>query len=135
MTERNTRVLVVDDEPRLAAAVHRILEMEGYRVATATDGATAVRLVLKDEPDVILLDLMMPGMDGREVCRRVREVSSRTRIIYFTAKAEPAGPLQLRQLKGEADGLIAKPASARAILSQVSKVIRHGSQDSEEEIG
>ena len=131
MTERNTHVLVVDDEPHLCAAVHRILENEGYDVASTTDGETAVQLARENEPDVILLDLMMPGMDGREVRRRIREVTDRARVIYFTAKAEPAGSMNLQQLRGEADGLIAKPASTRTILSKVSKVMEMDRPDDE----
>jgi DNA-binding response OmpR family regulator len=118
-------VLVVDDEPHLCNGLRRILEKEGYEVSTAQDGQTALGLVDVRTPDVILLDLMMPGLDGREVCRRVREVAPATQVIYFTAKAEPVDPTVLRHLRAEADAFITKPATSRQILAKVSSVLRH----------
>lgn len=117
-------VLVVDDELHMCNVLRRILENEGYKVITAPDGETALRLIKEKEPDVILLDLMMPGIDGREVCRRVREFSTSTQIIYFTAKAEPVDPLKLKELRSEADAFITKPASSKQILSRVSRVLQ-----------
>ncbi len=81
MVSESARVLVVDDEPNLCVAVRRILEMGGYSVTTATDGQTALQLVQEIKPDVVLLDLMMPGLGGRDVSRRIRESGSDTRII------------------------------------------------------
>ena len=117
-------VLVVDDELNLCNVLRRILEQEGYRVITASDGETALRIVRENNPDVILLDLVMPGIDGQEVCRRVREFSPSTLIIYFTAKMEPVDSLQLRRLRGEADAFLAKPASSKQILSSVNGVLQ-----------
>ncbi len=82
----NIKILVVDDEPYICDVMRRILEIGGYRVTTASSGKTALELVKEDRPDVVLLDLMMPGMDGREICRRVRKIAPETRIIYFTGK-------------------------------------------------
>ncbi len=95
MATSNPLVLVVDDEPRMCDVIERILKQEGYKVITALDGMAALQLVKEKGPDVILLDLMMPGIDGREVCRRVRELSTKTQIIYFTAKAE-SDPAKLK---------------------------------------
>jgi two-component system alkaline phosphatase synthesis response regulator PhoP len=117
-------VLVVDDELHMCNVLRRILEKEGYKVITAPDGETALRIIKEKKPDVILLDLMMPGIDGREVCRRVREFSTPTQIIYFTAKAEPIDPLKLKELRSEADAFITKPASSKQILSRVSRVLQ-----------
>ncbi|GAF74864.1 unnamed protein product, partial [marine sediment metagenome] len=83
MATSSPQVLIVDDEPRLCSALRRILEKEGYKVITAPDGETALRLTQEKKPDVILLDIVMPGTDGRDVCRRVREFSTTTQIIYF----------------------------------------------------
>jgi len=117
-------ILVVDDEPQLCIALHRILKMEGYDVRTASDGETALGMVREKQPDVVLLDVAMPGMDGREVCRRVRECATGTHVIYFTAKSGAFHPEMLRELKREADAFLAKPASSKQILSQVSNVLR-----------
>ena len=117
-------VLVVDDELHMCNILRRVLEKEGYEAITAPDGETALRRIEERAPDVILLDLMMPGIDGREVCRRVREFSTTIQIIYFTAKAELINPLELRELRSEADGFIAKPATSKQILSSVSRMLR-----------
>ena len=117
-------VMVVDDEPHLCNGLRRVLEKEGYEVSTAQDGQAALGLIDKRMPDVILLDLMMPGMDGREVCRRIHEASPTTKVIYFTAKAKPIDPAVFRQLRTEADAFITKPATSRQIISQVGNVLR-----------
>ena len=122
MTKSSPLVLVVDDEPQLCEVLRRILEKEGYDVITTQDGETALRLIKQKKPDVILLDIVMPGMDGREVCRRTRELSTSTPIIYFTARAE-LDPLKLKELRHEADAFIVKPATGKQILSKVSKVL------------
>ena len=78
MVAGNPQILVVDDELHMCNVLRRILEKEGYRVITAPDGKSALQLIKEKKPDVILLDLMMPGIDGREVCHRVREISTTT---------------------------------------------------------
>lgn len=123
MVRSNSLVLVVDDEPNLCNVLRRILEREGYQVLTAPDGETALRLIKRNEPDVVLLDLMMPGIDGREVCWRIREFSPKTRIIYFTAKAELTSTLGAKELYKGADGFIAKPATSKRILSTVDSIL------------
>ncbi len=117
-------VLVIDDEPRLCNVLRCILEQEGYRVITAPDGETALRLIKETKPDVILLDLTMPGIDGREVSQRVPELSVSTRIIYMTARADPIAPSELKGVHREADAFIAKPATSKQILSTVSRVLQ-----------
>lgn len=116
-------VLVVDDEPQIRDLLCRILEQEGYRVMVAIDGDTALQLTRENTPDLILLDLMMPGMNGREVCRTVRELSPLTQIVYFTGKTDPINPLKFKALLNEADAFITKPASSRQIVSTISRVL------------
>ncbi|MBL7165077.1 MAG: response regulator [Dehalococcoidales bacterium] len=123
MVTGNAEILIVDDEPHLCDVLHRILTREGYQVRTAPDGETALELCRQKAPDVLLLDVMMPGMDGREVCRRVRESEVATHIIYFTARTDSAGLPKLRQLRHEADALIAKPCTTKMILSKVRNVL------------
>ncbi len=82
-------VLVVDDEPTISEIVSRYLERAGYETQTADDGAEALEAIGRFRPDLVVLDLMMPGIDGLEVLRRVRErPASRTAVILLTAKGE-----------------------------------------------
>ncbi len=127
MATNNALVLVVDDEPRMCDVIERILKQEGYQVITASNGNIALQLTKEKEPDLILLDLIMPGIDGREVCLRVREFSPKTQIIYFTAKVEP-DPLALKELRSEADAFITKPATSKQILSRISSVLEGARQ-------
>ncbi len=124
MTAKSAHVLVVDDEPHLCVALSRILEKGGYRVTTTTNGQTALELIEEKRPDVVLLDLMMPGLDGREVCRRIRQSGMEVRVIYFTAKADASDPAKLKELRKEADDLLVKPATSRQIISKVSSVLQ-----------
>ncbi len=102
--------------------LRRVLETGGYRVTTASSGKTALELIKEDRPDVVLLDFMMPGMNGREVCRRVRDIAPITRIIYFTGKVE-FDASQSKELHHEADAVISKPATSKKILSTIGKVL------------
>jgi len=122
MIKNSCEILVVDDELHMCNILSRMLENEGYKVRTASDGKKALQLTKNKEPDLILLDLMMPGINGREVCRIVREFSPNTRIIYFTAKME-SDPRVLKELRSEADAFIAKPATSKQILSKVSSLL------------
>ncbi len=117
-------VLVVDDEPLMRNILRRILTEAGYKVIRASNGQAALKLVKAKKPDVILLDLVMPEMDGREVCRRVREFSTASRIIYLTGKAAPTDPSELKEFRREADAFISKPATSRQVLSKVSAVMK-----------
>ncbi len=127
MVTTSPLVLIVDDELHMCTILRRILKKEGYRVITAPDGETAFQFIREEEPDVILFDLLMPGIDGREVCRRVREFFPKTQIIYFTAKVE-SDPLALKELRSEADAFITKPATSKQILSRVSSVLEGAKQ-------
>ena len=123
MVKTNTLVMVVDDEPSMCDILQRILTKDGYKVITASDGKRALKLAKEKKPDVILLDLMLPGIDGREVCPRVREFSAASRIIYLTAKAAPTDPSELKEFLTEVDAFIAKPATSKQILSTASRVL------------
>ena len=123
MITGNPLILVVDDEPHMCNILSRILKKDGYKAITANDGETALQLIEENNPDVILLDIMMPGINGREVCHRVRGLPIATQIIYFTAKIEPLAPSKLKKIRAEADAFITKPATSRQILSKVSSVL------------
>jgi len=129
MVRSNPLVLVVDDEPHMRNVLQRILENEGYGVVTAPNGDRALRVVKELEPDIIVLDVMMPGIDGREVCHKARALSKAIQIIYFTAKIGPNNPVELKELRREADGFIAKPATSKQILSKVGSVLQSSHRD------
>jgi DNA-binding response OmpR family regulator len=114
-------ILVVDDEPRYLRLVEVNLVTDGYQVETATDGQQAVDAVAQEQPDLILLDVMMPVMDGFTACERIREFSS-VPIIIVTAKGEERD--RVRGLDAGADDYIVKPFSAQELLARVRAVLR-----------
>ena len=81
-----TKVLVVDDEPAVREAVVRVLRIEGFDVDSAADGREAMRTLVSTRPDAVLLDVLMPELDGLEVCRRMRDTGDRTPILMLTAR-------------------------------------------------
>jgi DNA-binding response OmpR family regulator len=115
------RVLAVDDEPRYLEIIRFNLETAGFRVACAASGEEALELVAADEPDLIVLDLMLPGIDGFDVCRSVRERSS-CPIIMLTARG--AEEDKVRGLRLGADDYVTKPFSAQELLARVEAVLR-----------
>ena len=116
-----TTILVVDDERRYRDLLQMNLTRRGYRVLQAADGLSALNQVELEAPDLIMLDLMLPDMDGYEVCRRIREYSS-VPIIMLTAKAEPSQ--KVRGLAIGADDYVTKPFSAEEVLARVVAVLR-----------
>jgi two-component system KDP operon response regulator KdpE len=114
-------VLVVDDEPRLAEAVSMNLEVEGFQVSTASTGRDALKRVTADLPDLVILDVMMPEMDGFETLRRIREVST-VPVIMLTVKGEEAD--KARGLDLGADDYVTKPFGPRELVSRVKAVLR-----------
>jgi DNA-binding response OmpR family regulator len=111
----------VDDDPRYTRLVEVNLVTEGYQVQTATDGQKAVESVAAGQPDLILLDVMMPVMDGFTACERIREFSN-VPIIILTAKGEERD--RVRGLDAGADDYIVKPFSAHELLARVRAVLR-----------
>ncbi len=118
------RILVVDDEADLRELVTHSLKKENYRVITAPDGETALDLAMEKRPDLIVLDLMLPGMDGIEVCRRLRQddAMSDIPIVMLTAKAEETD--EIIGLGVGADDYITKPFSPRILVARVNAALR-----------
>jgi two-component system alkaline phosphatase synthesis response regulator PhoP len=116
-----TRVLVVDDEANLVELVQGYLERDGYDVLTAGDGPTALALTRDERPDLIVLDLMLPGIDGLEVCRRVRQFSD-AYILMLTARAEEVD--KIVGLSVGADDYLTKPFSPRELVARVQAMLR-----------
>ena len=116
-------VLVVDDEPTIAEVVARYLERAGYDTRTAADGPGAVAAALMSRPDLIVLDIMLPGFDGLEVMRRVREeYEGRTAVILLTAKGEESD--RVDGLRRGADDYVVKPFSPAELVARVDAVLR-----------
>jgi two-component system KDP operon response regulator KdpE len=114
-------ILVVDDEKRMVEFIRMNLELEGYRVATANNGLEALERLRDDLPDLVLLDVMMPQMDGFEALQRIREVST-VPVIMVTVRGEE--PDLVRGLELGADDYIAKPFSPRELLTRIKAVLR-----------
>ncbi len=114
-------ILVVDDEPKLVKVVREYLEHDGYRVVSASDGREALERFHEARPDLVVLDLMLPEVDGLEVCRRLRRDSG-VPIIMLTARAEEVD--ELVGLELGADDYVTKPFSPRALLARIRSVLR-----------
>ena len=115
------RALVVDDEPPLVQVVSGYLTREGFDVVTAADGESAVAAAREHRPDVIVLDLMLPGIDGVEACRRIRTFSD-AYIIMLTAKSDEVD--KLVGLSVGADDYLTKPFSPRELVARVRAMLR-----------
>ena len=115
------RVLVVDDEPTVREVVQHYLERDGYQVLTAADGAEALAAVADGAPDLIVLDLMLPRVDGLDVCRQVRAAGP-TPIIMLTAKGHESD--RIVGLELGADDYVVKPFSPRELVARVRSVLR-----------
>jgi DNA-binding response OmpR family regulator len=121
MPLKKSTVLTADDDPHLLRLVMRNLEFEGYEVLTASDGKQALELIEAREPDLVLLDVMMPKMDGFTVCQRVREFSS-VPIIMVTARGQEQD--RVRGLDLGADDYLTKPFGVDELLARVRAVLR-----------
>ena len=116
------KLLVVEDEKNIVDILAFNLKREGYEVVTAMDGAAGLALALAEDPDLILLDLMLPKLDGFEVCRRLREQGRTTSVIMLTAREEESD--KVLGLELGADDYITKPFSMRELLARVKANIR-----------
>lgn len=118
------RILVVEDEPTIATGLRDDLELEGYAVEVVDDGDVAMRRVLEGDFDLIVLDIMLPGMDGFAICREARMKGIRTPIIMLTAKGQEVDKVVGLELG--ADDYVTKPFSPRELLARIKAVLRRG---------
>src|SRR5713226_580867 len=118
------RILVVDDEPVLVETIAYNLEQAGYQVTTAADGSSALEAARSETPDLIILDIMLPEMDGLEVCRQLRRESntSTTPIMMLTAKGDEID--KVVGLEVGADDYVTKPFGRRELLARVRALLR-----------
>ncbi len=125
MSQENAVVLVVDDEERIRRLLKMYLEREGYQVEQAENGESALEKAVSYDYDLILLDLMMPGMDGLQVCEQLRE-SKATPVIMLTAKGEETNRVQ--GFEAGTDDYIVKPFSPREVVLRVKALLRRSSK-------
>jgi two-component system response regulator MprA len=122
-------VLVVDDDPPIRRMLERTFAAEGYRVASAADGAGALVAVERAMPDVLVLDVAMPGIDGLAVCRRLRSQGLALPILLLTAR--DAVPDRVAGLDAGADDYLVKPFAAEELLARARALLRRGSEPDE----
>jgi two-component system response regulator MprA len=123
-----SRVLIAEDDRAVRESVERALSYEGYEVLTAPEGAEAIQRVLNDKPDAIVLDVMMPNVDGLEVARRLRAVGVRTPILMLTARAEISD--RVAGLDAGADDYLVKPFALEELLARLRALLRRTSTSS-----
>jgi len=116
------RLLLVEDDARLASSTREYLESHGYEVSTEYRGDTAVRRILRDKPDLVILDLMLPGLDGIDVCRSVR-AEFEAPILMLTARDDSME--QVIGLEIGADDYVVKPVVPRLLLARIRALLRH----------
>jgi DNA-binding response OmpR family regulator len=121
------RILIVEDEPDIALGLRADLKKQGYEVETVADGATAVRRGTAETWDLILLDIMLPNIDGFEVCRELRRARVKTPIIMLTAKIQEAEKVMGLELG--ADDYVTKPFSPHELRARIKAVLRRFSED------
>ena len=125
---RAMTILVVDDERAVRESLRRALELEGYAVELAEDGEEALRrLELEPPPDVVVLDVLMPGVDGLEVCRRVRQSGSSVPVLMLTARAEVDS--RVAGLDAGADDYLPKPFALAELLARLRALLRRAGND------
>src|SRR3954451_2683923 len=125
------RVLVVDDDPQLREALTRALELDGYDVTTANNGAQALDAVAHDRPDVMVLDVMMPYVGGLDVCRTLRERRDRLPILVLTARDEVGD--RVAGLDAGADDYLTKPFALEELRARIRALLRRTTPEDDDE--
>lgn len=125
MKKETAKVLVVEDDRAVRDAVQRALSFEGYEVSTARDGAEALSAVMNDPPDVIVLDVMMPYVDGLETCRRIRAKGISIPILILTARHDISD--RVAGLDAGADDYMVKPFALEELLARLRALLRRSS--------
>lgn len=120
-------ILVVDDEPSIVTLLKFNLEQSGYNVVTAEDGRQGLDLAISEKPDLIVLDLMLPGMDGMDLCKTLRQEKMSTPILMLTAKDEEFD--KILGLELGADDYMTKPFSPREVVARVKAILRRSQDD------
>jgi two-component system, OmpR family, response regulator MprA len=120
------QILVVDDEPAVRDSLDRALRLEGYEVGLAGDGAEALEALADESPDAVVLDLMMPRVDGLEVCRRMRAAGNRTPVLVLTARDTVSD--RVKGLDAGADDYLVKPFALDELLARLRALLRRSGE-------
>src|SRR2546421_1855733 len=126
------RVLVVDDEPAVRRALERALRLENYHVALAADGEEALDALATEPVDAVILDILMPRLDGLEVCRRMRKAGDRTPVLILTAR--DAIDDRVEGLDVGADDYLVKPFALRELQARLRAILRRAGEGDETEV-
>ena len=126
----NKKILIVEDDPGIQLSLKDEFESEGYDVLAANDGEIGFNMILDKEPDLVILDIMLPGLDGYEVCKRLRSEGNNTPVIMLTVKDKEID--KVLGLEFGADDYVTKPFSLRELLARVKSVLRRIEAQSEE---
>jgi two-component system alkaline phosphatase synthesis response regulator PhoP len=131
MSTLNQKILIVDDEPDILELVEYNLKKEGYQVFTASNGQEGIALAKRVHPDLIVLDIMMPKMDGIEACRLMRAIPEfkNTFMVFLTARSEEYS--EIAGFNVGADDYIAKPIKPRALVSRINAILRRNNSSDE----
>jgi DNA-binding response OmpR family regulator len=127
--EAKKTILVIDDEPHITLGLKDALEFEGFRVVTASNGKDGVQLARQEHPHAILLDLMLPDVNGYQVCEDVRRFDAFVPIIMLTAKSQEAD--KIRGLDAGADDYVTKPFSVGELVARIRAIFRRANRPSE----
>jgi two-component system, OmpR family, response regulator MprA len=125
------RLLVVDDDPSVREALALVLDQGGFEVSTAVDGREAIRTLAVSSPDAVVLDVLMPGLDGLEVCRRMRATGDRTPVLMLTARAEVSE--RVAGLEAGADDYLAKPFAREELIARLRALLRRTGWEGDEQ--
>ncbi len=128
--EKLPRVLIVEDDDRLASLTQEYLIRNGLEVGVESDGNRAIRRIIEDQPDMVVLDLMLPGADGLSVCREVRAQGFQQPILMLTARTEDMD--QVLGLEMGADDYVAKPVQPRVLLARIRALMRRSDKTMED---
>lgn len=128
---KTIKTLIVDDEKDILTMLKYNLEKEGYEVVKAIDGTSAIKVLKEEKPDIVLLDIMMPKMDGIETCRKMRELpeGKNSFILLLTARAEEYS--EVAGFEAGADDYITKPIKIRALLKRIAAILKRSGTVSE----
>lgn len=124
---KQSRILIVDDEAHLADGIRENLDVEGYQTTVAYDGAAGLNIARTGEFDLIILDVMMPKLDGYKVCEELRRDQFQTPVLFLTVKGAPED--RIRGLEIGADDYLSKPFHLKELLLRVAAIIRRNSRD------
>jgi DNA-binding response OmpR family regulator len=122
----NELILLVDDEPNILQLARMYLEREGFHIQTATDGLSALELTMRKKPALMVLDVMLPNLDGIEVCRRLRAEGNALPILMLTARDEDVD--KILGLEMGADDYLTKPFNPRELVARVKAILRRGNR-------